>query len=150
MAHLTDVLILFKDGGLTMKRPKCLFFHSCRILWSCNKLRMFACRFENMPHRPSHAALTESTKLWSCLGLCNVNGRFLSNFAQIAEPMTNKLRNDNRHTFPNLNEVEMNQFWNFKQALVQHPVLSLPLYDLTYVLETHSCGKELRFVLVRR
>lgn len=77
---------------------------------------------------------TNVTQLRSFLGLHNVYSRFVSNFAQIAAPLTNKLRNYNRHTYPDMNKAEMNSLQHLKEALVKPPVLALPRCDQTYVL----------------
>lgn len=92
---------------------------------------------------------TNVTKLRSFLGLRNVYRRFVSNFALIAAPLTHNLRSDNCHTVPDMNEAEMNSFRHLKEALVKPLLLSLPLSDLTNVLDTDACEKQLDAVLMQ-
>lgn len=47
-------------------------------------------------------------------------------------------------------EVEMNSFRRLKEALVKPPVLFLPRYDLTCVLDTNAWDKQLGTVLMQR
>lgn len=49
-----------------------------------------------------------------------------------------------------MNEAEMNSFRTLKAALVKPPALSLPLSDLTYVLDTSACDKQLGTVFMQR
>lgn len=93
---------------------------------------------------------TNVTQLRFFLGLCNVYRRFVLNFALIAAPLTNMLRNDNLHTFPYMTDAEMSSFRRLKDAFVKPPVLSLPISDLTYVLDTDICNKQLDAVLMQR
>lgn len=96
------------------------------------------------------------TKLRSFLGLCdvyrlfNVYRRFVSNFSQIAAPLTKKLCNENLHTFPDMNETEMNSSRHLQESLVKPPVLALPLCVLTYILDTNACDRQLGTVHMQR
>lgn len=72
------------------------------------------------------------------LGHYNVYQRFISTFARISAPLTNKLRNDDQHTFSDMTEAEMTSFRRLKDDLVKPHVLELPRSDLTYVLDADS------------
>lgn len=54
IVHLKAVLVLLKDGGLTMKLRKCFFLQTRFEYLGHIVPRMPACRFENPPSRPIH------------------------------------------------------------------------------------------------
>lgn len=93
---------------------------------------------------------TNVTQLRSFLGLCNVYRRFVSNFTRIAAPLTNKHRNNNRHTFLYMTEAEIKSFRRLKDILVKPPVLTLPRSDLAYVFHTDACDQQLGAFLMQR
>lgn len=67
----------------------------------------------------------------------------------MAATLPNKLSNDSRHTFPNMKEAETNLFRTLKEALVKPPLLELYRSDLTYVLDTDACDKQLGTILMQ-
>lgn len=99
------------------------------------------CRFQNLQGRKRHAAPIFSRTV-ECIEPISFEG--------IGGPITNKNPNDSRHTFSNMNEAEMKSLRTLKEALVQLPILALPRSELTDILHTDECDKQIGAVLMQR
>ncbi|GJR23770.1 putative mitochondrial protein [Tanacetum coccineum] len=77
------------------------------------------------------------------LGLTSYYRRFIKNYALLSKPLTAILR---KNAFQ-WNEAAQKSFATLKQAMLQAPVLALPDFNKTFVVETDAFGKRIWDVL---
>ena len=77
------------------------------------------------------------TQLRSFMGLANYYRKFIKNFAKIAAPLNRHLNNTDKNVL--LTEDAIEAFEKLKQELTDMDnVLSLPNFDLPFILETDA------------
>ena len=79
------------------------------------------------------------------LGLTGYYQKFIWNYAQLARPLTDKLRKD---TF-GWNDATFSAFIALKQAMTQAPVLSLPDFSKLVFIETDASNCGLGAVIIQ-
>ncbi|KAJ0745438.1 putative nucleotidyltransferase, Ribonuclease H [Helianthus annuus] len=147
--HLQDlqtVLQLMRDNSLKAKRSKCSFAGG---------------KVEYLGHVITEKGVsTDPTKLiaiqeWPTpgtikelrgfLGLAGYYRRFIKNFGVLAKPLTELLRKDNFKW----NDSTQQAFLILKQALSTPPVLKLPDFSKTFIVETDASAKGMGAVLMQ-
>ena len=151
LQHITKVLSLLNNAGMTLKLRKCFFLQQ-RVEYlghivAPGQLQVASKTCQAIKEMPPPRTITE---LRSFLGLCNVYRRFIKGFGQIAYPLTRKLRLEARDSFPELTEEEMEAYESLKKALTEPPVLALPRSDLPYVLDTDASDKQVGAALMQK
>jgi hypothetical protein len=85
---------------------------------------------------------TSTTELRSFLGLANFYRRFIKDYAKIASPLTDLLKQNNNEKSKMLpwppDSQEQEAFEKLKKALCSHPVLYLPDFSKHFILETDA------------
>jgi hypothetical protein len=79
------------------------------------------------------------------MGLTGYYQKFVKNYRNIAAPITSLLRNNSFTWTP----VDSQAFQTLKTAMHTTPVLSLPDFTKTFVLECYSLGKGIGVVLMQ-
>lgn len=144
--HLQQVLLLLRDNRLFINRKKCSFEQET---------------FEYMEHVISRAGVAADPKkvaavvnwpppsdLKGLIGFFGLKGyyrRFVKNYGKIAWPLTQLLKKDNFKW----NEEAQATFDKLKLVMTTLPVLAIPSFDKTSVVEADAPGKGMGAVLTQ-
>lgn len=141
-AHLKDVprvLGTIRKAGVSLNFMKCFFFtDSVKYLGHIIQngvLALDEAHFETLsklqhPHNV--------TKLRPFLGLCNLYGRFVAKYRDIAAPLTTLFQKRQRMNLPSLDDRESQIFGELIQNIFLKLVLSLSRLDILFVINTDA------------
>ena len=145
--HLQIVLSILEENQLYCKRSKCSFAQSS---------------IEYLGHVISEAGVSmdvakvECIKSWSVpstvkelrgfLGLIGYYRRFIKGYGVISKPLTVLLKKEG---FAWNHEAQM-AFEDLKKVMTTAPVLSMPNFELPFVIETDACGIGIGAVLMQQ
>ena len=87
------------------------------------------------------------TEVRSFMGICGYYRRFVKNFSAIAAPLFNLMKKDVQFVW---DDQCQSAFENLKQHLMTEPILSLPIDDGEYVLDTDASNFALGAILQQR
>lgn len=93
---------------------------------------------------------TSLAKLGSVLGLCNVFKGFLSNFVQVASPLSHLLQNFQPNTFALPHSEEHPAMHTLTCALISPPWLAHPHSSEHMTLDTATCNVQIGSVLLQK
>ncbi|OAF70865.1 hypothetical protein A3Q56_01372 [Intoshia linei] len=90
------------------------------------------------------AAPTTLKRLRSFIGMCSYHRQYIKNFADIVGPLHDLLKRKSQFIWTN----DCNKaFINLKKALTSAPVLSFPIVDVPFILETDASDKAMGALL---
>lgn len=134
MQRLEEVLILLRDGGLTLKLSKCkFFFETIDFLGfevSSEGIRPGSRKTDAVSKFPTP---TNQHELRQFLGLSGFFRRFIKGYAIITTPLTDLLKKDTPWIWGTTQE---DAFQKVRQLLIDRPVLAL--YDPKAETEIHT------------
>lgn len=90
-------MLKLQKSGIYLKLKKCFFFQQ-RVDFLGHIISPGKLRIADKPCDPIRGQILSKkiTDARAFLGLCNVYGRFVENFARIAHPLTERLKNSRR------------------------------------------------------
>ncbi|KAK1678256.1 hypothetical protein QYE76_039104 [Lolium multiflorum] len=147
VSHLREVLTLLQDHQLYVKPSKCSF--ACSTLEylghivSAHGVATDPKKTQAMKDWPQPTNLTE---LRGFLGLTGYYRKFVRNYGIIARSLTNLLKKKKEFLWDSAaNEA----FEALKAAMTTTPVLQLPDFSKTFVVETDACDTGIGAVLMQ-
>ncbi|CAF4569907.1 unnamed protein product, partial [Didymodactylos carnosus] len=150
--HLIDidnVLNRIKESGLTLKPSKCFF---CRRelkylghIVSADGIRpdpdkLEAVRSFSVPSKPKDVR--------AFLGLTGYYRRFIKNYAEIAEPLFESIREKHNPVFV-FTPDRQQAFELLKERLISAPIVTYPNFDHPFMLQLDACDYGLGAVLAQ-
>jgi RNase H-like domain found in reverse transcriptase len=92
---------------------------------------------------------TNQTELRSFLGICNVYRRSVRGFSKIAAPLNLLLRNGETPQLGPLSSEQVTTFDTLRDALLNPPILALPLIDGAFTIDTDASDHQLGCCLLQ-
>ena len=146
LEHLRIVLELLQKNQLYAKRSKCVF--------GCPEVEYLGHIISGQgvsvdPRKTTDMMIwptpTSVKALKGFLGLTGYYRKFIKNYGQIAAPLTALLR---KNAFVWFAEAEL-AFHQLKVVVSQPPVLALPNFNQTFIIECDASGRDLGAVLMQ-
>jgi hypothetical protein len=146
LTHVDQVLHLLSQHQLFLKQSKCDFGASeveyLGHLVGKDGIRVDPKKIEAMQDWPHRKTLKS---LHGFLGLIGYYCKFVKNYGKIATPLTTFLKNNSFTWTPTTAQA----FQTLKITMCTTPVLSLPDFTKTFVLECDASGKGIDVVLMQ-
>jgi hypothetical protein len=146
LSHVDRVLHLLSQHQLFLKRSKCAFValevEYLGHLAGKDGIRVDPKKIEAMQYWPHPKTLKI---LRGFLGLTGYYRKFLKNYGNIVAPLTTLLKNNSFTWTPTVAQA----FQTLKMAMCTTPVLALPDFTNTFVLECDASGKGIGVVLMQ-
>ena len=142
LKHLREVLTRIQEAGLTVKPKKCKFgMAQCSYLGHVvggGEVKMEISKVKAIQEFPTP---TTKKQVRSFLGIIGYYRNFIPQYATIASPITDLTRK----TVPNM--VKWSPaceiaFRKLKEALCSEPVLKIPDFKMTFILQTDALIEE--------
>lgn len=144
--HLQTVFQVIRDQNLFLKKNKC-----CFATYKVEYLGHFITR-EGVTTDPSKVRAVADwhqpsyiKQLRGFLGLAGYYRRFVNDFGKIAKPLIDMLKKDSFIW----SDISAAAFLTLKRALISTPVLALPNFSKTFVVETDASGTGIGAVLMQ-
>jgi hypothetical protein len=146
LAHVDRVLHILSQHQLFLKQYKCAFLASeveyLGHLVGKDGVRVDPKNIEAMQDWPHPKTLK---RLRGFLGLIGYYRKFVKNYGKIATPLTALLKKNSFTWTP----TSAQDFQTLKMAMCTTPVLALPNFTKTFVLECDAFGKGIGIVLMQ-
>jgi hypothetical protein len=146
LSHVDRVLHLLSQHQLFLKQSKCVFGTSeveyLGHLVGKDGVRVDPQKIEAMQYWPHPKTLKS---LHGFLGLTGYYRKFVKNYGKIAVPLTALLKKNSFTWTPTTTQ----DFQTLKMAMCTTPVLALPDFTKTFVLECDASGKGIGVVLMQ-
>lgn len=137
LEHLQSVFDILKEHQLFVKESKCAFAQqSMEYLGHIISDKGVATDPAKTEAMLQWHVPTTITELTGFLGLSGYYRKFVQNYGLLAEPLTTLLK---KQAFV-WSESAQQAFHSLKQAMANTPVLPLPNFDKTFVVETDACN----------
>ena len=147
MSLLSQVLGLLQQNGFYAKRSKCAFAQR-KISYLGHVISEQGVTTDDTKVRNVRDWPVPDTvkKLYGFLGLAGYYRKFVRNFGIISKPLTDLLRKNVVFVWTPTMDVA---FGAIKKALIEAPVLALPDFSKTFVVETDASATGIGAVLMQ-
>ena len=137
-------------AGVTLKSNKCQFFQTSveyrGHIISHGEMRV---HIKNLEALAKVVHPQTKTQLRSFLGMCNVYGRFVVNYARVAAPLNQLTTKAYGEALLSFTETQAAAFTRLRDALLHPPVLALPGRGAPFTVEVHACDTQLCCALLQ-
>jgi hypothetical protein len=146
LLHVDKVLHLLQDNQLFVKKTKCSFGASeveyLGHIVSHDDVKVDPKKIQAMQEWPRPMTLK---LIWGFLSLTGYYHKFVHHYGKIAKPLTDLLK---KNAFHWTTEVEQ-AFIKLKRAMCTTPVLAVPDFNKTFVVESDALGTGIGTVLTQ-
>ena len=145
LERLGDVLSRIEKSGLKLKPSKCSFAQT-EVYYLGHIISAKGINVDPEKVKAVKSLLPPTSKmvLRSFLGLASYYRRFISDFADVAQPLTRLLRDDARFEW---GSAQVKSFATLKERLTTAPILAYPDWDATFLLQTDASNDAIAAVL---
>lgn len=148
LLHLEQVLKLLSENQWKVKRSKCAFGQtSINYLGHVISATCVATDETKISAVKEWPVPTDVKQLRSFLGLAGYYRKYVRGYASINKPLTQLLHKHVPFVWTSESQLA---FDTLKQALVTAPVLTLPDFSCTFVVETDACEAGIGAVLLQK
>jgi transposase InsO family protein len=144
LTHVSHVLELLKEAGISLKLKKCAFFKT-EVEYLGHVITPGKLHVSNknvVALEQAHHPRTR-TELRSFLGMCNVYRKFVPQFAKLAAPLTELLKKGQPDTFDHLTDAQVQAFDSLRASLMNPIILGLPVRDRDFTLDVDASDYQL-------
>jgi hypothetical protein len=146
LSHVDQVLCLLSQHQLFLKQSKCAFGASevkyLGYIVGQDGVKVDPKKIEAMQDWPHPKTLK---RLCGFMGLMGYYRKFVKNYGKIATPLTALLKKNYFNWTPAVDQA----FHALKESMCTTPILALPDFKKTFVLECDASGKEIGAVLMQ-
>ena len=143
--NLRAVLIKFREANLKLKPSKChLFQEKCTFLGHTISADGTTCERQKVEAIQEWPEPRNVSEVRSFLGTCSYYRKFVPNYADLAAPLTNLTRKNQKFEW---STACQEAFDLLKKALTTSPILSYPRPEGKFILDTDASGTAIGAVL---
>lgn len=147
LSHLQQVLQLLSDNHWKVKISKCAFAQpNIQYLGHVISAAGVATDNTKIEAVQGWPIPTDAKQLRSFLGLAGYYRKYVRNYASISRPLTQLLHKNTPFIWTSESQLA---FDTLKHSLVTAPVLALPDFTCTFIVETDACDHGIGAVLIQ-
>ncbi|CAF4468437.1 unnamed protein product, partial [Didymodactylos carnosus] len=149
LKDIDDVLKRIKTSGLTLKPSKCFFCHQeLKYLGHIVSAQGIRPDPEKLEAVRSFPIPSKTKDVRAFLGLTGYYRRFIKNYAEVAEPLFDSIREKHNPIFVFTPERQL-AFELLKERLIAAPIVTYPNFDYPFMLQLDACDYGLGAVLAQ-
>lgn len=148
LAHLRQVLQLLSENQWKVKLSKCAFAQSSiNYLGHVISAQGVATDTDKIAAVRDWPVPVDAKQLRSFLGMAGYYKKYVRNYGSISKPLTQLLHKNIPFIWTSESQLA---FDTLKAALITAPVLALPDFSCTFIVETDACDMGIGVVLLQK